>query len=171
MGVETMQILACADCLRSTTLNKGELGVVQSTTHIEVLIKLMSQAKWPLLTILNLRGIKLSPEAVTHLTKGKWQFLRTLYLLHCRLNMEACSAQQHAPWPVSETLLLAGNDIGAAHISCLVQARWPLLSHWDLCYNTLIQVVLAVGWPTLKHIVLRRNVLEMNALRYLSMGS
>ena len=48
LSAETIQVLACTELPRLTNLNMGELGIVQIATHIETLIKLVSQANWPL---------------------------------------------------------------------------------------------------------------------------
>lgn len=110
-------------------------------------MEVLSQAKWPLLTDLNVSGIKLTYDALAYLLRGR-SSLRAIDLSCCGLTEATCSVLQKASCPLLETLNLDCNDINAASIYRLTGAHWPLL----------------------RRLVLSGNVLDMSALRNLSLG-
>ena len=144
----------------------------------DTLEHLVQTAVGPRLQDLDLRGIKLTTEAVCRLTDAPWTSLTNISLGNCSLDVASISKLAAGTWPLLQQLCLSQNNLSRPAIKAMagMQAKWALLRHLGLSSNNLdapaISQLTQLSWSSIAVLDLGDNPkLDAKALQKLASGS
>ncbi len=123
-------------------------------TEDEDCFAVLAQAKWPLLSKLELIGVQASHEGIRHLGTGQWPMLRTFTFTPCDVTDEHMQLLVQAAWPSIQNLTLVGHFEEMETLNICMR-KWPALQTLelgvgsDLTHNATMSTMARARWPSL----------------------
>ncbi len=117
-------------------------------------LAMLAQAKWPLLSKLELRSMSASHEGIRHLATGQWPKLQTVILKHLDITDEDMPLLVQADWPNVQHLTLIGN-FQHMEVLAMCMHKWPALQTLELgvgadqTNNATMSTIARARWPSL----------------------
>lgn len=123
-------------------------------TEDEDCFAVLAQAKWPLLSKLELIGVEGSLKGIKYLVTGQWPMLHTFAFLHCDITDEHMPLLVQAAWPSIQNLSLVGCFEEMEALSMCMH-KWPALQTLtlgvgpDQARNVAMSTIARARWPSL----------------------
>ena len=133
-----------------------ELCFVDSEWHTEDedCFAVLAQAKWPLLSTLELIGVEASLEGIRSLVTGQWPMLHTFTFVSCDMTDEHMLLLVQASWPSVQNLTLGGHFEDMETLNMCMH-KWPALQTLtlgvgtDQTHNATMSTTAKARWPSL----------------------
>jgi len=123
-------------------------------TEDEDCFAVLAQAKWPLLSKLELIGVEASLEGIRYLVTGQWPMLHTFTFVSCDITDEHMPLLVQAAWPSVQNLTLVGHFENMETLSMCMR-KWPALQTLtlgvgtDQAHNVAMSTIARARWPSL----------------------
>ena len=114
----------------------------------------LAQAKWPLLSKLELIGVDVSHEGIRHLVTGQWPMLQTITLEPCDITDRDMPLFVQADWPNVQSLTVVGR-FEHMEVLNMCMRKWPALQMlrlgvvFDHTNNVAMSTIARARWPSL----------------------
>ncbi len=115
---------------------------------------MLAQAKWPLLSKLELTSMSASHEGIRHLVTGQWPKLQTVILKHFDITDEDLPLLVQADWSNVQHLILIG-PFQHMEVLYMFMDKWPALQTLELgvathqTTNALMSILARARWRSL----------------------
>lgn len=98
---------------------------------------MLDQAKWPLLSKLELTGVHASHEGIRHLVTGQWPMLQTVTVEAFDITDRGVPLFVQAHWPNVQNLTLVGHGyLADMEVLDMCMHKWPAMQTLKLTADT-----------------------------------